>query len=91
MAPTSPTAPMSARGVVALVLSLLGGMAVLASLHAAFVIPTILSQARAMMDIQIDRHAARVHTASITKDDLAVALSGIHARLDSIERRLDGK
>ena len=77
----SASAPVKGTSATQQVLSVLGGIAVLMGLQTAYMVPTILSQAREMMDDQIDRH----------KEDLGFALQGIHARLDSIERRLDGK
>ena len=79
------TEPLTLKNI-AVLLSLL---ALVASLQSAFIVPTILAKSREIMDVQIDRHNEHPHPEMLTKEDLRLALQGIYAQLDSINRRLD--
>lgn len=69
-----------------------GFLSILISLgvvHAKFVVPAIIQDCREEMRRMIDDHAAHPHSVSIGTREFKIAIDGINARLERIERKID--
>lgn len=63
------------------IVTLLAGMAALATVHALVVVPSIMGQAREMaermIDVKMDRHHSQFHEGTVTQRELMLVLDKI--------------
>ena len=81
---------MTWKQIISVLSGILLGMASLATVHSAFVVPMIINECRAIVREEIDRHfVAGPHPGAVRSELLDARLSSIETRLERIEDKLD--
>lgn len=85
----SPATAMPTRQLLAIIGSLLGGMAAAATIHARVVVPAIQHEVRDMTQAMIDRHEMRPHPQAVSRDEYRDALRQVTARIDRMQSEIN--
>lgn len=73
--------------VVIFAISLVTGIAALGAIHAQFIVPSMLYEAREVMMVELDRHRLTRHPDMVSKEEFKIILDS----LTRLEQRLEKK